>query len=107
MKITKDTLIADCLKINPKSGEILQAVVGQRDGIGVERVGLDDIGTRLQILSVNLGHGIRTGQHEHVVAPLQPHRPVGKTLAAVILLGESVLLHHRAETAVEQHDALR
>ena len=25
-KITKDTLIADCLKINPKSGEILMAV---------------------------------------------------------------------------------
>ncbi len=25
-KITKDTLIADCLKINPNSAEILQAV---------------------------------------------------------------------------------
>lgn len=25
-KITKDTLIVDCLKINPKSAEILQAV---------------------------------------------------------------------------------
>lgn len=25
-KITKDTLIADCLKINPNSGEILMAV---------------------------------------------------------------------------------
>ena len=25
-KITKDTLIADCLSINPKSAEILQAV---------------------------------------------------------------------------------
>lgn len=25
-KITKDTLIMDCLKINPKSAEILQAV---------------------------------------------------------------------------------
>lgn len=25
-KITKDTLIADCLKLNPKSAEILQAV---------------------------------------------------------------------------------
>lgn len=25
-KITKDTLIVDCLKLNPKSGEILQAV---------------------------------------------------------------------------------
>ena len=25
-KITKDTLIADCLKINPKSGEILLSV---------------------------------------------------------------------------------
>ena len=25
-KITKDTLIADCLKINPDSAEILQAV---------------------------------------------------------------------------------
>lgn len=25
-KITKDTLISDCLKLNPKSGEILMAV---------------------------------------------------------------------------------
>lgn len=25
-KITKDTLIVDCLKLNPKSGEILQSV---------------------------------------------------------------------------------
>ena len=25
-KITKDTLIADCLKLNPNSGEILMAV---------------------------------------------------------------------------------
>ena len=83
----------------------LHAVVGQRHGIGVERVGLDDVGSRLQVFFVDFAHYIGARQHEQVVAPFQLHRPVAEAFAAVILLLQSVALDHCPEAAVEQQNA--
>ena len=42
---------------------------------------------------------------QQVVAAFEQYVPVAEPFAAVILLRESVLLHHGAEAAVEQQDA--
>ena len=54
---------------------------------------------------MNLAHHVRAGQREQVVAALELHRPAGEPPAAVVLLLQSVALHHRAEASVEQQDA--
>jgi len=84
---------------------LFEPVVGQRHGVGVERVGFDDVGSRPQVFFVNLAHHVRAGQREQVVAALELHRPAGEPPAAVVLLLQSVALHHRAEASVEQQDA--
>ena len=84
---------------------LFEPVVGQRHGVGVERVGFDDVGSRPQVFFVNLEHHVRAGQREQVVAALELHRPAGEPPAAVVLLLQSVALHHRAEASVEQQDA--
>ena len=86
-------------------GQPLHAVVGQRHGVGVERIGFDDVGSRLQVFFVDFAHYIGARQHEQVVAPFQQHRPVAEAFAAVILLLQSVALNHRPEASVEQQDA--
>ena len=86
-------------------GQPLHAVVGQRHGVGVERVGLDDVGSRLQVFFVDFAHYVGARQHEQVVAPFQLHGPVAEAFAAVVLLLQSVALDHRPEAAVEQQNA--
>jgi len=55
---------------------------------------------------VNLAHRVGAGQRKQVVASLELHLPAAEPLSAVLLLAEAVALHHRAESAVEQQDAL-
>ena len=86
-------------------GVCLQPVVGQRHGVGVERVGLDDVGARLQVFYVYFAHRPGACHRQQVVAAFEQYVPVAEPFAAVILLRESVLLHHGAEAAVEQQDA--
>ena len=59
----------------------------------------------LQVFFVDCAHHVGAGQRKQVVAALEQHRPAGEPLAAVVLLLQSVALHHRAEASVEQQDA--
>ena len=85
---------------------VAQPVVGQRDGVGVERVGRYDVGPRLEVARMDFADDVGACQAEQVVAAPQLSLKVGEAFAAVVLLGESVALDHRAEAAVEQQDAL-
>ena len=87
--------------------ERLERVVGLRDGRAAERVGLDDVGARLEILLVNSEDDVGTRQHEHVVVAAQLLGMRREALAAEILFGQLVALDHRAHRAVEHEDALR
>ena len=87
-------------------GELLHAVVAQRDRGGVEGVGLDEVGAGGEVLLVDRGHQLRLGQRQQVVVALEVAGPVGEALAAVAGLVGPVALDRGAHRAVEDEDAL-
>ena len=87
-------------------GELLHAVVGQRDRVGVEGVGLDEVGAGLEVLAVDAGDDVRLGEREQVVVADQVARPVREPLAAVARLVRSVPLDRRTHRTVDHEDAL-
>ncbi len=56
---------------------------------------------------MDAGHCLGLRQREQVVAAAQRHGVICEACAAEIGLREAVLLHHRAEPAVEQQDPFR
>src|SRR5690606_14336319 len=104
--------------------QVLQAVIGQRDGGRVERVGLDQVGTGGQVAGVDRADDVRSRQAEQVVVATLVVRAAAagavrmalgcmrgvesfcETLAAVIGFGQLVLLDHRAHRAIDYEDAL-
>ena len=86
--------------------EVLHAVVGERNALRVERVGLDDVGAGLEILVVDRADDVRPGEHQQVVVALQVAGPVSESLAAEVLLGKPVLLDHRPHRPVDDQDPL-
>jgi hypothetical protein len=87
-------------------GELLHAVVGHRDDLGVERVGLDQVRACLEVLAVDAADQVGLGQAQQVVVPPQVTGPVREPLAAVVRLLELVPLDHRPHGAVEDEQAL-
>ena len=87
-------------------GELLHAVVGQRDRVGVEGVGLDEVGAGLEVLAVDAGDDVRLGEREQVVVADQVARPVREPLAAVARLVRPVPLDRRTHRTVDDEDAL-
>ena len=86
---------------------LLQPIVGHRHRIGIETTRRNDVGARAIICVVNLGNHLRARQHQQIVAPLDRRRPLGKTLTTIVLLSQSISLHHRTHTTVQQQYALR
>ena len=87
-------------------GQLLHAVVAERHRVGVERVGLDDVGAGLEVLPVDAGDDVGLRDRQQVVVADQVGRPVGEPLAAVAGLVGPVPLDGRAHGAVEDHDPL-
>ena len=87
-------------------GQLVHVVVGQRDRVRVERVGLEDVGTRLEVLAVDPLDDLRLGQVEQVIVALQSGRPLAEPFAAVAGLVRTVPLDRRAHRAVDHHDPL-
>jgi hypothetical protein len=85
-------------------GQLDHVVVGERDPLGVERVGLDQVGAGLEVLPVDGADDLGLAEREQVVVALQVAGRVGEPLPAVLGLAEAVPLDHRAHRAVEhQH----
>ncbi len=84
----------------------LHGVIGLGDGGGVEAVGFDDIGACVEKGVVNGADQLRLGQAEQVIVTAQLLRPVVKSRAAVVLLGQIMGLDHGAHRAVQQQDAV-
>ena len=83
----------------------LEAVVGLRDRVGIEGVGLDDVGAGRQVVRVDVADDLRLGQHQQVVVALEIRRMVGEARTAVARLVQVVALDHGAHRAVDDEDA--
>lgn len=64
---------------------VLHFIVGHRNPLGVERAGLDDVRTRLQVFGVDVGDDVASGDAEQVIVPLLLHLAVRHEVPAVIL----------------------
>ena len=97
----------------PRGGDVdvvdvrLEPVVRLRDGVAVERVGLDDVRAGLEVLAVDAADDVGPRQHEHVGVALEVVRMIGEPRAAIVGLAQRVALDHRAHRAVQNQDALR
>ena len=80
-------------------------VVGLGDGRGAEGVGLDEVGTGLQVLLVDFLDDVGSGEREQLVVALHVMGMVAEALAAVVVLAQLVLLDHGAHGTVQDQDA--
>ena len=86
--------------------ELLEAVVGQRDRVGIERVGLDDVRAGGEVVLVDRPDQVGLRQREQVVVADEVARVVGEALTAVARLVGTVALDRRTHRTVQHHDPL-
>ena len=87
-------------------GQLLHAVVGQRDGVGVEGVGLEDVGAGVEVLAVDARDDVGLGERQQVVVADHVAGPVLEPLAAVAGLVGAVALDGGAHRTVDDEDPL-
>ena len=80
-------------------------VVGLGDGRGAEGVGLDEVGTGLQVLLVDFLDDVGPGEGEQFIVALHVVGMVAEALATVVVLAQLVLLDHGAHGTVQDQDA--
>ena len=85
---------------------VLETVVSHGDRCGVERVGLDDVGARLQIVQIDALDHVRTGDAEQVVAAGEVARVILKLLTPEVILAELEALNQRPHGPVHDEQAL-
>ena len=78
-----------------------------RQRVGVEGVGLDDVGAGLEVGAVDVLDELGLGQDQHLGAVLERLGVAAEARAAVVLLGRVAGVDQRAHRAVEDEDALR
>ena len=88
-------------------GEVLESVVRQGDPVGVERVGLHQIGAGVQVRPVDLDQQLGSRESEHVVRALEGVVVTGETTSPEVGLAQPVRLDHGAHGAVEDEDPPR
>src|SRR4029453_9735843 len=87
-------------------GDVLEPVIGLADRLGIEGVGLDDVGAGFGIGIVGRGGGFGVGEPQEIVVALEVARVVLEAGAAIARLVQLVALDHGAHGAVENEDAL-
>jgi len=81
---------------------VLQAILSQIEGIGAEGIGLDNVGTCLEVLPMNRIYDITTGEIDHLVASIG-----GKILKRIVFDGQALALDHGSHRPVKQYNTLR
>jgi len=82
-----------------------EVIVGLRNGLRVERIGLDDVGARLEKAAMNFRDDVGPREHEQIAVALEILVMFREPLAAKISLLELILLQCRAHRAVDDDDA--
>src|SRR5690606_7771243 len=86
--------------------ERLQGVVGLGDPGGAERVRLQDVGARLEVVAVHLPDDVGPGEDEEIGVPLELPGMLGEALPPVVSFGEAVALEGGPHRAIDDQDAL-
>jgi hypothetical protein len=89
--------------------QVRDAVVGLRDGVGVERVRLDDVRAGRQVVVVDGPDDLGARQAQEIVVTANVVRnliAIGEALSPKARLVELVALDHGAHRAVQDQDAL-
>ena len=86
--------------------EGFEVVVGLRDDLAAEGVGLDDVGTGFEEAAVDVGNDFGFGQAEHVAVALEVLVMVLEPLPAKIRLAQLEPLQRRPHRAVDDDNAL-
>src|SRR5262245_38864162 len=84
----------------------LHPKLGERDGLGAESVGFDNVRTSIEVLVMNLFDDLRLRQAKQVVIALQIAWPVFESLAPIVGFFKLVTLNHCAHRAVNDNNAL-
>jgi hypothetical protein len=84
----------------------LQLVIGERDGLRAEGIGLDNVRAGFEIGAVYFGYNVRARQVEQVVVALLVLRPVFEAIASIGGFVQLVPLQRRSHRAVNDDDAL-
>ncbi len=86
--------------------ERLHVVVGLRDTLRPEGIGLDDVRPGGQILLVDFLNDLRLRQHQQLVIAFDVMRKICKARAAIGLFVQLVTLDHGAHGAIEHQNTL-
>ena len=81
-------------------------IVGHRDALGIERVGFDDIGTRLQVFAMNVLNDMRSRETQEVVVTLHLSGLLHESSSTELFFREVVFLYHGSQCTVQYQDAL-
>ncbi len=88
------------------AASIAQSVVVHRYALGVEGVGLYEVGPGSKVFAVDIAHDEWCRDREHVVAAFQFLLMTGETCTAEIFFAQLVLLYHCSHGTVEHEDSL-
>ena len=77
-----------------------------------EGIGLDQVGAGSQVLLMDFLDDVRLRQRQQLIIALDEQLPAGagevlEALAAIVFLGQLVLLDHGAHCAIQDQDAAR
>ncbi len=86
--------------------DVGHGVVALGDARAGERVRLDDVGARQQVVEVDRPHRVGLGEHEQVVVAGEVVRVVLEPIGPEVVLAEPEGLDHGAHRAVEHEDPL-
>ena len=88
------------------AGESLHAVILHRDGVGVECICGENIGTGVEVLPVDVAQNVGLRDVEYIVIALDLVGEVGEAFAAIVGLRESEALNHCPHAPIKDEDAL-
>ncbi|MPM33683.1 hypothetical protein SDC9_80261 [bioreactor metagenome] len=81
------------------------SVIIHRNGVGIERVGFDNIGSGSQVAAMNLFNNFRLRDRKQIVVPFLQLRCIFKPFATILLFRKFVALYHCPHCTVENEDA--
>ena len=88
------------------AGELLHAVILHRDGVGVECICRENIGTGVEVLPVDVAQDVGLRDVQYIVIALDLVGEVGEAFAAIVGLRESEALDHCPHAPIKDEDAL-
>ena len=78
---------------------------GQGNFLGVEGIGLYDIGAGLEVLAVDIENDLGLGENQEVVIAFEIRFPVFKAIAPVIRFRQFMPLNHGSHSPIDDEDA--